>query len=58
MLTRVKRLFKQAQAKLVRLCAAELSELWEKMYTLPNDVVPKDLKLQTIPCIDEEATQF
>lgn len=58
MLTMVKKLCEQARARVVGLRASEVYELWEKIDLLRDEVEVKDLKLQTMPVLVEEATNL
>lgn len=58
MLTKVKKLYEQARAKVVGLHDTEVYEPWEKIDNLTDEVEAKDLELQTMQGLEEEATKL
>lgn len=58
MLTKVEKLYEQAQANVVGVRAAEVSELRQKIEAFTNEVAPKNLEIQISPGLMEEATKL
>lgn len=58
MLTKVKNLYQRARARVVALCAAEVSELQKISDTFTDDIKVKELKLHTMRGLVMEATKL
>lgn len=58
MLTKVKRLYKQARSRVANLRAVEVSKLREKISNLTDEVEAKYLELQTMPGLVAETAML